>query len=70
LVTDARDRLTKPKSSGYAIDPVGGMQVEVAYVLARAVSGTTVFHFHFDHCKMRFEADPARFSPGRRGRRS
>jgi uncharacterized membrane protein YraQ (UPF0718 family)/YHS domain-containing protein len=57
-----RNRARFGASSGYAIDPVCGMQVEVANAPARAESGAKVFHFCSDHCKMRFEADPTKFA--------
>jgi uncharacterized membrane protein YraQ (UPF0718 family)/YHS domain-containing protein len=48
---------------GYALDPVCGMQVEIANAPAFAEQGGKRFHFCSDHCRMRFEADPARFAP-------
>jgi uncharacterized protein len=43
---------------GYAIDPVCGMQVEVANAPARAERDGEVFHFCSDHCRRRFEEQP------------
>jgi hypothetical protein len=54
-----RDRLGG--GTGYAIDPVCGMQVETAHAPASVVqAGSTVF-FCSDHCRERFGADPVRF---------
>ena len=44
---------------GYAIDPVCGMQVEVANAAARSEHDGLVFHFCSDHCRHRFEKDRA-----------
>jgi uncharacterized membrane protein YraQ (UPF0718 family)/YHS domain-containing protein len=57
-----RNRARLGGGSGYAIDPVCGMQVEVANAPARVVIENRTVHFCSDHCRMRFEADPARFS--------
>jgi uncharacterized membrane protein YraQ (UPF0718 family)/YHS domain-containing protein len=48
--------------AGYAIDPVCGMQVEVANTGAHAEYEGQVFHFCSDHCRHRFEADPQRYA--------
>jgi hypothetical protein len=55
-----RDRLGA--GGGYALDPVCGMQVEIANAQAFADQVGKRFHFCSDHCRMRFEADPARFA--------
>ncbi|HXP20102.1 MAG TPA: permease [Streptosporangiaceae bacterium] len=55
-----RDRLGG--GTGYAIDPVCGMQVEKAGAPARASTGDAAFWFCSDRCCERFEADPARFA--------
>ena len=47
---------------GYALDPVCGMQVQEADAPARAVHEGHVVHFCSDHCRHRFEADPAKFA--------
>ena len=48
---------------GYALDPVCGMQVETASAPGTLHSrGARVFYFCSDHCKMRFDAEPSRFS--------
>ena len=57
-----RNRERLGAGSGYAIDPVCGMQVESANAPASAVKDGKVLHFCSDHCKMRFEATPARFA--------
>jgi uncharacterized membrane protein YraQ (UPF0718 family)/YHS domain-containing protein len=56
-----RDRLGA--GGGYALDPVCGMQVEIANAPAFADQDGKRFPFCSDHCRMRFEADPARFAP-------
>jgi uncharacterized protein len=55
-----RDRLGGGR--GYDIDPVCGMQVEVAHAPASAVHGGTTYFFCSDHCGHRFAADTARFA--------
>jgi uncharacterized membrane protein YraQ (UPF0718 family)/YHS domain-containing protein len=57
-----RNRARLGADSGRVLDPVCGMQVEKANAPARARYETREFHFCSDHCRMRFEADPARFS--------
>ena len=57
-----RNRARLGGSSGYAIDPVCGMQVEKDNAPARSVAGATVHYFCSDHCRMRFELEPGRFS--------
>ncbi|HEY5273610.1 MAG TPA: permease [Acidimicrobiales bacterium] len=47
--------------SGYAIDPVCGMQVEIANAPASVQHEGHPVYFCSDHCRERFEADPARF---------
>ncbi len=48
--------------SGYAIDPVCGMQVHTANAPASTLLEGERVHFCSDHCRSRFEANPARFS--------
>ncbi|HZU73856.1 MAG TPA: permease [Acidimicrobiales bacterium] len=48
--------------TGYARDPVCGMQVEVAQAPARAVEGGQRWWFCSEHCRDRFLADPDRFA--------
>jgi YHS domain-containing protein/uncharacterized membrane protein YraQ (UPF0718 family) len=50
--------------AGYAKDPVCGMQVEVAHAPATATHDGTTYFFCSDHCRHRFDADPARFAAG------
>jgi YHS domain-containing protein/uncharacterized membrane protein YraQ (UPF0718 family) len=50
--------------TGYAKDPVCGMQVEIAHAPATAVHDGTTAYFCSDHCRHRFEADPARYAGG------
>ena len=57
-----RNRERLGGDSGYALDPVCGMQVEAARAPAAAVFDGGVVHFCSDHCRLRFEADPARFA--------
>ncbi len=58
----ARNQEKLGGGAGYAIDPVCGMQVEVANAGARAEHEGRVFYFCCDHCKARFESDPARYA--------
>ena len=55
----ARNRERLGGGAGYAIDPVCGMQVEVANAPAYAQHGDQTYYFCSDHCRRRFEADPA-----------
>ena len=48
---------TEPQS--FPIDPVCGMQVEVANAAARSERDGHVVYFCSDHCRDRFAADPA-----------
>jgi len=52
----ARNRQRLGGGAGYAIDPVCGMQVEVAHATARAERDGEVVYFCSDHCRHRFEA--------------
>lgn len=49
---------------GYAIDPVCGMQVRTGDAPARAHHDGHIVYFCSDHCRERFERDPARFASG------
>jgi uncharacterized membrane protein YraQ (UPF0718 family)/YHS domain-containing protein len=60
----ARNQQRFGGGAGYAIDPVCGMQVETANAAARAEHAGTTFYFCSDHCRHRFEADPARYGDG------
>jgi uncharacterized membrane protein YraQ (UPF0718 family)/YHS domain-containing protein len=57
----ARNQHRLGGGAGYAIDPVCGMQVEIANAGAHSEHDGQVFHFCSDHCRHRFEADPARY---------
>jgi len=48
--------------TGYAKDPVCGMQVDVAHAPATAHHDGRTYHFCSDHCAHRFHADPAKFA--------
>jgi uncharacterized membrane protein YraQ (UPF0718 family)/YHS domain-containing protein len=48
--------------SGYALDPVCGMQVETAHAPASVLHDGRRMYFCSDRCRDRFPADPARFS--------
>jgi uncharacterized membrane protein YraQ (UPF0718 family)/YHS domain-containing protein len=50
--------------TGYAIDPVCGMQVEIAHAPASSDQGTHRAYFCSDHCRERFDRDPARYLGG------
>ena len=56
-----RDRDRLGGGSGYARDPVCGMQVELATAPASVVDGGGRVHFCSDRCRDRFVADPSRF---------
>jgi YHS domain-containing protein/uncharacterized membrane protein YraQ (UPF0718 family) len=59
-----RNRERLGGGSGYAKDPVCGMQVEVAHAPARTEHGGRPVYFCSEHCRDRFVADPDRFSQG------
>ena len=48
--------------AGFAIDPVCGMQVRVADAPAEATWDAKTYWFCSDRCRVRFEADPERFT--------
>ena len=52
----ARNQRRLGGGAGYAIDPVCGMQVEVANAPARSEHAGEVVYFCSDHCRHRFEA--------------
>jgi len=52
-----RNRERLGGGQGYAIDPVCGMQVQVANAPASAVRDDTTYYFCSDHCRERFVAD-------------
>ena len=57
-----RNRHRLGGGGGYALDPVCGMQVETANAPASTSYGGHPVYFCSDHCRHRFEADPARFA--------
>jgi uncharacterized protein len=50
--------------TGYAKDPVCGMQVTTAHASAKASFAGTVYYFCSDHCQHKFTASPARYANG------
>ncbi|MGA3354304.1 MAG: permease [Acidimicrobiales bacterium] len=58
-----RNRVRLGADSRRVLDPVCGMLVDKASAPARIRHDGKDFHFCSDHCRMRFEADPARFTP-------
>jgi YHS domain-containing protein len=60
----ARHRERFGGGTGYAIDPVCGMQVEIVHAPATSeADGVRVF-FCSDHCRERFDAEPTRYRGG------
>jgi len=57
-----RNRARFGGGAGYAFDPVCGMQVRTANAPAHGTFDRHTFFFCSDHCRERFENDPARFS--------
>ena len=53
----ARNQQRFGGGAGYAIDPVCGMQVEVANAAARSERDGEAVYFCSDHCRHRFESD-------------
>jgi len=60
-----RNRARLGGDDGYAIDAVCGMQVGRANAAASTVQAGESFYFCSDRCRLRFEADPGRFSARR-----
>jgi uncharacterized membrane protein YraQ (UPF0718 family)/YHS domain-containing protein len=56
----ARNQRRLGGGAGYAIDPICGMQVEIANAGAWAESDGQTLWFCSDHCRQRFDADRAR----------
>ena len=56
-----RNRERFGAGDGYALDPVCGMQVEIAHSPARITEDGRQYHFCSDHCRERFEQSPLRF---------
>jgi hypothetical protein len=57
-----RNRARLGGGGGYALDPVCGMQVEMANAPASVLRGDEPIYFCSDRCRLRFEGDPARFT--------
>jgi len=57
-----RNRERLGGGTGYAKDPVCGMQVQLAQAPASARAGGTTYHFCSDRCQHRFTANPARYT--------
>jgi len=57
-----RNRERLGGGSGYALDPVCGMQVQTANAPASVVHDGHPVYFCSDHCRHRFDADPVRFA--------
>ena len=57
-----RNRERLGGGTGYAIDPVCGMQVQTANAPAHARHDEQQFWFCSDHCAGKFQSDPARFA--------
>ena len=52
-----RNRERLEGGSGYALDPVCGMQVETVHAPARTTHGDEHYYFCSDHCRERFERE-------------
>lgn len=61
-----RNRARFGSGGRYAIDPVCGMQVEIALAPARASFHDQQVYFCSDHCRDRFFSDPERFAKATR----
>ncbi|MBJ7609303.1 MAG: permease [Candidatus Dormibacteraeota bacterium] len=62
-----RNRARFGGGTGYAIDPVCGMQVETSSAPARAVHDGTAYYFCSDGCHDRFGRQPERFAGPKSG---
>jgi len=60
----AKNRSRFGGGSGYAIDPVCGMQVRTSDAPAQIHYNGSTFYFCADRCRDRFVADPERFAEG------
>ena len=58
----ARQRTRLGGGAGYAIDPVCGMQVQVAHASATVHHDGVAYFFCAERCRDRFVADPGRFT--------
>ncbi len=66
LYWTSRNRLRLGGGQGYALDPVCGMQVDMAAAPASLASAGEHFYFCSDRCRTRFEASRARVTTGPR----
>jgi uncharacterized protein len=57
-----RNRERLGGGTGYATDPVCGMQVQVTHAPATDRHHGTTYHFCSDHCQHRFTASPGRYA--------
>jgi hypothetical protein len=57
-----RNREKLGGGSGYALDPVCGMQVEVSTAPSALIHSGHPVYFCSDHCRHRFVSDPAQFT--------
>jgi YHS domain-containing protein len=57
-----RNRERLGGGSGYALDPVCGMQVETANAPASTMHQGHRVYFCSDHCRFKFESEPTRFA--------
>ncbi len=57
-----RNRERLGGGSGYALDPVCGMQVQTANAPASVLHDGHAVYFCSDHCRRRFEADPVKYA--------
>jgi len=67
IVILARQRTRLGGGEGYAIDPVCGMQVQVAHASATAMHHGVTYSFCAERCRDRFVADPEKFTTGASG---
>ena len=57
-----RNRERLGAGRGHALDPVCGMQVDIAHCV-RSIEDGKMYYFCSDHCRERFEQNPLRFRP-------
>jgi uncharacterized membrane protein YraQ (UPF0718 family)/YHS domain-containing protein len=63
IVWLARNRQRLGGGAGYAVDPVCGMQVQIAHAPASRHHRGKRLHFCSDRCAARFDTDPDRYAP-------
>jgi multidrug efflux pump subunit AcrA (membrane-fusion protein)/YHS domain-containing protein len=62
---DSESRMKAPArevAAAKVLDPVCGMQIDLADAAGSAAHGGHVFHFCSEHCKRQFDADPSRYA--------